>query len=165
MKLKWCNKCQSYKAPSEFNKHRRYKDGLCPTCRLCMREAVRKAKKNHPETAAEYQRQYRKREPDKYIALARAGAANQAAKQNGAVGRLDASDWTYLIERDKVCLCCGTDENLSLDHIVPLSQQGPNVRSNCQVLCLPCNQHKKNKIIDYRVNGRMKETQTIKEDT
>lgn len=46
-----------------------------------------------------------------------------------------------LVERDgKECLFCGTDEDLTLEHIVPLSCEGTNHLSNLALLCEDCNQ-------------------------
>jgi hypothetical protein len=47
------------------------------------------------------------------------------------------------------CLCCGTDEQLSLDHIVPLSKGGTNDESNLQTLCRRCNSAKGDAIKSY----------------
>lgn len=41
------------------------------------------------------------------------------------------------------CRACGSDDRLSLDHIVARSKGGPNHRSNLQVLCLRCNASKR----------------------
>lgn len=41
-----------------------------------------------------------------------------------------------------VCRHCGTTEQLSIDHIVPVIAGGTNDLSNLQVLCMPCNSRK-----------------------
>lgn len=48
------------------------------------------------------------------------------------------------------CLCCGSTEALTLDHVVPRSQGGPNKLTNFQLLCAPCNVAKGDQLIDYR---------------
>lgn len=50
----------------------------------------------------------------------------------------------------KVCLCCGTTENISLDHIKPIHKGGLNELDNLQPLCKSCNSRKGIQIIDYR---------------
>lgn len=50
----------------------------------------------------------------------------------------------------KLCLCCGTKENISLDHITPIYLKGENKIDNLQPLCRSCNSRKGTKIIDYR---------------
>lgn len=48
------------------------------------------------------------------------------------------------------CLVCGSPDNLTIDHIVPLSLGGANNESNYQTLCCEHNRKKGNKPIDYR---------------
>ena len=43
------------------------------------------------------------------------------------------------------CLMCGRGEDLSVDHIQPVSKGGSDRRDNLQCLCLPCNLRKSNK--------------------
>lgn len=44
-------------------------------------------------------------------------------------------------ERDGYrCVWCGSDERLSLDHIIPYRLDGPDTVANLRVLCMPCNQ-------------------------
>ena len=37
------------------------------------------------------------------------------------------------------CVVCGATERLSLDHIVPYRDDGPDTVENLRVLCMPCN--------------------------
>ncbi len=48
------------------------------------------------------------------------------------------------------CLKCGSTENLSIDHIVPLACGGDNAITNLQTLCTSCNSSKRNTTMDYR---------------
>lgn len=50
----------------------------------------------------------------------------------------------------KKCLACGSEENISLDHIIPIHKKGTNTIDNLQPLCKSCNSKKGTKIIDYR---------------
>lgn len=57
----------------------------------------------------------------------------------------------FIFNRDGfACLCCGSVNNLSLDHIVPIHRGGKNQISNLQTLCRSCNSSKGIAIIDYR---------------
>ena len=40
------------------------------------------------------------------------------------------------------CEKCGTNEELTIDHIVPISKGGGNKPSNLQTLCIPCHKEK-----------------------
>lgn len=67
------------------------------------------------------------------------------------LGRVDKEPLTrevilQLMLRDSYsCRLCGTVDNLTIDHIKPLSKEGSNALSNLQILCLKCNQRKGNK--------------------
>lgn len=56
----------------------------------------------------------------------------------------------FVMERDGKCLCCGSKEDLSIDHVVPLSLGGDNSPENLQTLCKKCNSGKGTSIKDYR---------------
>ncbi|WP_369015737.1 HNH endonuclease [Streptomyces hintoniae] len=45
------------------------------------------------------------------------------------------------------CLFCGSDRDLTGDHIVPLKEGGTSTRDNVRVLCRSCNTRREN---DYR---------------
>jgi 5-methylcytosine-specific restriction endonuclease McrA len=47
------------------------------------------------------------------------------------------------------CACCGDNEDLTIDHIVPHAMCGVNEDYNLQVLCGPCNRLKGSRIIYY----------------
>ena len=49
------------------------------------------------------------------------------------------------------CLCCGSYEKISLDHVIPISKGGKDEIENLQPLCKSCNSKKGIKTIDYRV--------------
>lgn len=44
------------------------------------------------------------------------------------------------------CLHCGTSDNLSVDHIVPVFRGGSSDIENLQTLCVPCNSSKGSKV-------------------
>jgi 5-methylcytosine-specific restriction endonuclease McrA len=79
---------------------------------------------------------------------------NREARKHGNGGEITAQEWQNLkAYYDYHCLCCGKQEPqivLTLDHVIPISQGGPNTIENSQPLCKSCNSRKKTKTIDYR---------------
>lgn len=50
-----------------------------------------------------------------------------------------------IFERDGYrCVACGSAENLTLDHVVPLAHGGSNGAENLQTMCRSCNHAKGN---------------------
>ena len=47
-----------------------------------------------------------------------------------------------IINRDRCCQMCGTEEKLTVDHIIPRVLGGDDNPSNLQVLCGSCNSSK-----------------------
>lgn len=66
-------------------------------------------------------------------------------------GRHTADEWMALREWfGNACLCCGTHDDLTADHVIPLVKGGSNDIANLQPLCRVCNSTKHDKEIDYR---------------
>jgi len=64
-------------------------------------------------------------------------------KYIGKVENLESFKVKEIFERDNyTCLKCGKKEDLTIDHIIPLSKNGTNGNSNLQTLCMGCNQKK-----------------------
>jgi 5-methylcytosine-specific restriction endonuclease McrA len=53
-----------------------------------------------------------------------------------------------VINRDHCCQMCGTEERLTVDHIVPRVLGGTDSMSNLQVLCGSCNSSKGGRFFD-----------------
>ena len=89
-----------------------------------------------------------KRNPDKI----KVNQQNRRARLNNSKGTITGKEWKELLkEANYKCLCCGTTEKLSLDHIIPIVRSGDNTKENAQVLCRSCNSKKHAKTIDYRI--------------
>ncbi len=65
--------------------------------------------------------------------------------------KLKPQEVKSIYERDGyMCLACGTSDQLTLDHVIPISQGGHNILDNLQILCKTCNCSKGTQTIDYR---------------
>ena len=51
-------------------------------------------------------------------------------------------EWVLEMENPKVCIYCGSAENLTTDHIVPRSKGGEDVPDNVVRVCKSCNSSK-----------------------
>ncbi len=61
----------------------------------------------------------------------------------------------FIFKRDGYCcLKCYSPENLTLDHISPVSKGGENKIQNLQTLCKSCNSRKSDTFKDYRNGSR-----------
>jgi 5-methylcytosine-specific restriction endonuclease McrA len=48
----------------------------------------------------------------------------------------------WLLRTQKVCVYCGSDRDLTGDHLIPISKGGANVRTNTVLACRSCNSRK-----------------------
>jgi len=61
---------------------------------------------------------------------------------------------SFIFNRDKKCLKCGSESKLTIDHIIPISKGGENRLFNLQCLCKSCNSIKKDNFKDFRYGAR-----------
>lgn len=72
------------------------------------------------------------------------------ARVRGADGNFTLAEWENLLAQyNWTCPCCGKEEDLTVDHIIPISKGGSNNIENIQPLCGRCNRVKHTKIIKY----------------
>lgn len=72
---------------------------------------------------------------------------NTRSRRFGDIGRLGDDEWQMVLKsHNNACAICGAVENISIDHIVPLSKGGTNTIDNVQPLCRSCNSRKGNRV-------------------
>ena len=132
-----CRKCykrQYYEAHREVTRerNRRWRDAN-PEKR---REYGRRWRDANPEKGRERARQWREANPEKK----REHRRQWRARKNGAtIGPVDRD---AIYERDERCIYCGSDKNLTLDHLTPLARGGAHAQDNLAVACRSCNDSK-----------------------
>lgn len=109
---------------------------------------TRQWRRDHPEQRNLADRRWRANNPEK----ARAWTLRNNHRRRAVEGAFTTAEWVALCARyGNRCLCCGSsDRPLTPDHVIPISRGGTNWIADIQPLCLPCNQRKGTKTIDYR---------------
>jgi 5-methylcytosine-specific restriction endonuclease McrA len=130
-------------------------------CKICRKQRVAESFERHKEKRTAEQRDYYQRNRQKLIAYSlqwakdnpqRAALTGRLKKQRRrAAGVLTVAEWEQIkAQYGHLCLACGSDAPLTIDHVVPISKGGANTAANVQPLCGPCNSSKATKTIDYR---------------
>lgn len=71
------------------------------------------------------------------------GSRQKVIRYIGKVQNLEPFIAKKIFERDNfTCQKCGSKEDLTIDHKIPLSKQGDNKEENLWTLCQKCNQNK-----------------------
>lgn len=145
--MKECSRCRKQKPLSEFSMDRSKQDGLMIYCKECNRAANKKSYEKHRKKRLEKMRRRRAENP----LIRRVDKINGRARKRGLPGRISVKDYVSILEEyGQRCLKCGSENNIVLDHIVPLGEGGSNTVDNLQPLCYQCNHEKGVEIVDYR---------------
>ena len=148
--MKKCPKCKTTKPIDEFNSQGKY-------CLSCHRENSRLWRANNAEKNREsqkkyniktgYSRMYAYKQTDAGKIVNRRKSKAYRSRKAGAIGSHTTEEWyEVLAEYNFKCAICGSTENLTEDHIVPLSRGGSDYIENIQPLCSRCNASKNNKV-------------------
>ena len=166
--MKVCNYCKKEVQEEHFNQQRcseKCKNGA----KLQSQKKYKLSKKGNisnqkwvqSKRRKENERNYRRKEDYKEQNRKRVRRFNKTLKGKILKANMDAKRRSYLKNNGKFtliewknklkefnyrCVNCGTDKNLTIDHIIPLSKGGSNKISNIQPLCGLCNSKKSNKL-------------------
>lgn len=106
-------------------------------------QATRNWQKNNPEKVNAHGRRWRKENHEKWSLINR---RNQYRRKQ-AEGYFTNDDWQNILKiHNNSCVFCGTKDNITIDHIIPLSRGGTNWPENLEPLCFTCNTRKHNKM-------------------
>lgn len=161
-----CSACGELKHISEFPIRADTKK-IRKQCKVCWQKKALAASERYNDTHKEkvskyyanrrlnfkelFQKKYRdwqQKNKDKRAISQR----NRQAKKRESGGTLSATDWKAILDKyENKCLKCGSKENITIDHVVPIALGGRNDTSNVQPLCKTCNCRKGKRIEDYRV--------------
>jgi 5-methylcytosine-specific restriction endonuclease McrA len=158
--MKTCNRCHIEQPLACFSKNKRQLDGFCRECKDCAKIRAKERYKKQGAKMRMQMAQLRIIDYEKRIAIERNSRARrkefQRPKKNSRQlirNRLIVENmWTIKDSEinalyTRPCYNCGTKENLSIDHIVPLSKGGRHSIGNLQTLCRSCNSSKGKKFV------------------
>lgn len=148
----WCRSCRKLIRPSraaEAARQRRYRQD--PTARARHQEGCRRAREKNRDAYNAQMRQkrldtpgyayaalkkWRSKNPDKVLALNN----NRRARELAAAGSFTAEEWaSKCAEYHNKCAYCRQATKLTVQHVIPLSRNGPNDISNIVPACQSCN--------------------------
>lgn len=145
---KKCTSCKNvFKATSDnFHRQKNGRFGFTSKCKRCKNAEIAQWAKNNPEMSRAQKMRWKALNYDKYLQVKR---DDQRRRKYGLkFGKIDVKDWeAMLIKFNYSCAFCGTQEDITQDHIIPLSKGGLNVIENIQPLCRKCNSSKRDKLI------------------
>jgi len=153
--MKTCTKCGEMKPDHLFARNKTVKSGLSSRCKKCEStrgiERYARIKDKAKSQAAEYRtNNYEKRIEIERKSRAKNKEKNRPKKNaRQSIRNKIVQSKVYTIlprELKKVynspCFICGSKENQSIDHIIPLSRGGKHSVGNIMTLCLQCNMSK-----------------------
>jgi len=153
---KRCSECEELKPKSEFYKKL---DRLQPKCKTCCKEYNREYYEENKEKERERGREYYKQNREKMIEqanewnrnnpdkrskiMSRQNAKRRARKRENGGDGVTADDWREMVDRAQgECVYCGSSEELTIDHVVPISRGGKDDPCNVVPACSQCNYDK-----------------------
>ena len=162
--MKTCSKCNQQKELSEFyfrsdsQTHRN-------KCKDCVKaeKAIRESMPGVKENRAKKERERRSLHKDRINKTLREHRTtylrdnvrmqlkNSISKRKSKLkdGITTQELITWQSEQVPICVYCGTTENLSIDHITPLSKGGTHTTDNLALACRSCNSSKNNNSLIY----------------
>ena len=148
---KHCSNCKEIKPLEEFSNSKNSKDGKQGWCKLCMVSRRQQWKKDNPERNKELQNNYVQKEDVRFTRKIYKRERKDAENKTPKEIRLTAKQWREILNLyGHKCLCCGSTEDITKDHVIPLALGGLTTKDNIQPLCRKCNSRKNDDIIDYR---------------
>jgi 5-methylcytosine-specific restriction endonuclease McrA len=145
MDTKLCRRCGQTKTIESFGRHKvtpKYRDGRQSWCKPC---------------AATYFREYRARELEKVKAKEQAWAKRNPhkvlEKSHRRRNRRLGNGIYLILDRElrqllsSPCRSCGSRQNATIDHVIPICRGGRHSIGNLQTLCGSCNSSKNDKFL------------------
>lgn len=176
--MKVCNKCGLEKPHVDFYKHKLTSDGLRGECKSCIKlhnqsyhkenkernnqrnteyywnnldiskKRVKKYREKYPEKKAELDKQYRLAHPER------------GSKYRHKRRAMKLNNGTFVVTNKELkkiynspCIYCGSLDNITNEHVMPLSKGGVDGIGNLAPACLSCNTSKGGRtVMEWRIS-------------
>jgi 5-methylcytosine-specific restriction endonuclease McrA len=165
--VKKCSKCQQSLELSAFYKNKARFDGYQNYCKVCGYEAHKNYVKNNRSASVERVLRYKKRHPeqakvsaartrlkykdkwDYYARIYRQTHLKEHAERQHRRRALMQNNGVYFISDKEIkklysssCFYCGSKDQITLDHIIPIIKGGTHSIGNLTAACKSCNSSK-----------------------
>ena len=183
MKTKFCPKCKKKRLIKFFGKNKSREDGFQVYCKNCNKEYHRQYtqtekwkekrksfdriyRQENKEKINSYKRKYRKNniEYREYVREYKSKnkerhniyAENRRVQKKESAG-FTFTQWKILLKLyNNSCAYCGAKENITIDHVVSLKNNGKHDISNIVPACGSCNSSKREKNVSDWFNKGIK---------
>lgn len=140
------NKQRAYASPDKKAAIKQYRE--TPERKERHREWMKQWRIENHDKACQIGRRHYKKHVQQYLEHNR----KRKVRILGVNCTLTQQEWEAIkIKYGNKCLACGTTENISMDHIVPIALGGTHSADNVQPLCRSCNSKKHLNVVDYRI--------------
>lgn len=146
VQFKVCSSCNvRMPATSEyFHKQKAGKYGYTSKCKSCKNAQIKDWTLRNPDKSRAQKMRWKALNYDKYLQVKRDDQRRR--KYALKSGTINVTDWyNMLADYNHACAYCKSQEDITQDHIIPLSKGGQNVIENIQPLCRTCNSRKRDK--------------------
>lgn len=144
----WCVECNRRYKQAHRDQHRDIYSNTRNAYYSANKQTIRKQQKSAYDAdpqkrkrAYERTRQWQKDNPVRHRAARKVIDSNRRVS-NGRSNYV-YQNWLAMCDWfSGVCLCCGSGDPLTIDHVIPITHEGQNTIENVQPLCLHCNTSK-----------------------
>jgi len=158
--MKACSTCKRDQPLSHYSACSKVKSGLNARCKSCEKLRHKKDYEANKDYNLEWARQYRQDNYERRLEIERESRQKNKERYRPSknarqrVRNKILAEKKYLILDKELrriykspCFKCGSTENQSLDHIIPISRGGNHSVGNIMTLCFTCNASKNAKLL------------------
>lgn len=149
--MKNCPKCNEIKSLDSFYRNKASKTGRASWCKECSK-GLSLYSNLSPDVIDKERARKKKYKRDNPSVVAAISRRTYAKRKLVPIEATTAQTRQFMLENEN-CMKCGSDKDLTLDHIIPMAwiNLSRHAIDNLQVLCNTCNGLKKDVVsIDFR---------------